>query len=125
MFPEGVVYEGVSPTPLFFRGESGANDSLLPTIDNLLQLPFPQNPLTVILKEFRKYRPRNHRAWLEWVLKESRETEFSLWANSWPKGQLLTLLVLDQVREFRDRHWRFTKEYIIKQTKHPVATGYI
>lgn len=30
---------------------------------------------------------------------------------------------IDQVREFRDRHWRFTKEYILKYSDHPVATG--
>lgn len=31
MFPNGVIYEGVSETPLSFRGESGANDSMVPT----------------------------------------------------------------------------------------------
>jgi indoleamine 2,3-dioxygenase len=31
--------------------------------------------------------------------------------------------LLDQNREFRSRHWKFTKEYIIKQSKHSVATG--
>ena len=29
MFPNGVVYEGVSEQPLQFRGESGANDSMV------------------------------------------------------------------------------------------------
>ena len=29
MFPNGVVYEGVSDEPLSFRGESGANDSMV------------------------------------------------------------------------------------------------
>jgi hypothetical protein len=29
MFPHGVVYEGVSLEPLSFRGESGANDSMV------------------------------------------------------------------------------------------------
>lgn len=29
MFPNGVIYEGVSETPLSFRGESGANDSMV------------------------------------------------------------------------------------------------
>jgi indoleamine 2,3-dioxygenase len=28
MFPKGVIYEGVSKTPQYFRGESGANDSM-------------------------------------------------------------------------------------------------
>ena len=31
--------------------------------------------------------------------------------------------LLDQIREFRERHWRFTKQYIIEFSKHPVATG--
>jgi indoleamine 2,3-dioxygenase len=29
MFPYGVVYEGVSDEPMSFRGESGANDSMV------------------------------------------------------------------------------------------------
>jgi indoleamine 2,3-dioxygenase len=29
MFPDGVQYEGVSPERRFFRGESGANDSMV------------------------------------------------------------------------------------------------
>lgn len=29
MFPNGVVYEGVSDEPMSFRGESGANDSMV------------------------------------------------------------------------------------------------
>jgi len=32
MFPNGVIYEGVSEEPLYFRGESGANDSMVPLI---------------------------------------------------------------------------------------------
>ena len=45
MFPNGVIYEGVDKEPTFYRGESGANDSIVPTCDNLLQL--------VILTDFR------------------------------------------------------------------------
>ena len=29
MFPNGVIYEGVSSDPRYFRGESGANDSMV------------------------------------------------------------------------------------------------
>lgn len=36
---------------------------------------------------------------------------------------VMYLALLDQVREFRDRHWKFTKEYILKFSAHPVATG--
>ena len=45
--------------------------------------------------------------------------------------QVIYLAIIDQVREFRARHWNFTKgkiiinktEYIIKHSTHPVATG--
>lgn len=33
MFPNGVVYEGVSDEPVHFRGESGANDSMVKRIN--------------------------------------------------------------------------------------------
>jgi len=38
-------------------------------------------------------------------------------------GKALYLYALDQVRDFRWRHWNFTREYIIKKTAHPTATG--
>lgn len=59
MFPKGVVYEGVSEEPTYYRGESGANDSIIPTCDNLFEMTalMPSNPLTEILKDFRTYRP--------------------------------------------------------------------
>ncbi len=65
MFPNGVVYDGVSDgQPLSFRGESGANDSMVPLMDNLLQIPMPDTPLTHILRDFRQYRFSNHRQFL-------------------------------------------------------------
>ena len=62
MFPNGVIYEGVSSEPVAYRGESGANDSIIPTVDNLLEIydQLPNNPLTEILTDFRTYRPLNH-----------------------------------------------------------------
>jgi indoleamine 2,3-dioxygenase len=38
MFPNGVLYEGVTDQATFYRGESGANDSIVPSADNLLQV---------------------------------------------------------------------------------------
>jgi indoleamine 2,3-dioxygenase len=39
------------------------------------------------------------------------------------ESAVLYLANVDRVREFRMRHWNFTKEYILKHTSHPVATG--
>lgn len=125
MFPDGVIYEGVSEEPLSFRGESGANDSMIPLLDNLLTLSLPSTPLTTILTDFRSYRPGNHRQFLAWVSAQSLQLDLKSFAldPTHPSSNLWYLRALDQVREFRWRHWCFTREYILKRTSHPTATG--
>lgn len=125
MFPRGVVYEGVSERPFRYRGESGANDSIIPTCDNLLQLyeRMPDNPLTRILRDFRKYRPVEHSRFLAKVHSRAGKAGVARFAMEDSSSALLYLRAVDQVRQFRTRHWSFTKEYIIKHSKHPVATG--
>lgn len=40
MFPNGVIYDGVLDNkPLYFRGESGANDSMVCPLPTLSPLP--------------------------------------------------------------------------------------
>jgi indoleamine 2,3-dioxygenase len=123
MFPNGVVYEGVSEEPLSFRGESGANDSMIPLCDNLLQVQMPDTPLTKILEDFRRYRPGNHREFLEYVHFKAREVGVRGYAMVEEESARRYLRVLDGVREFRRRHWCFTREYILRQTKYQRATG--
>ncbi|KAJ7664923.1 hypothetical protein B0H17DRAFT_951755 [Mycena rosella] len=123
MFPNGVVYEGVSDEPLSFRGESGANDSMIPLCDNFLQISMPSTPLTAILKDFRAYRPGNHREFLEYVYTRSRTLGVKEYALADSASASAYLRILNQVRDFRWRHWCFTREYILKKTAHPTATG--
>ncbi|KAL1593325.1 hypothetical protein SLS60_010933 [Paraconiothyrium brasiliense] len=76
-----------------------------------------------ILQDFRQYRPGNHREFLEAVrgcAEASGVKEFAL-AN--PISAALYLQALNEVRDFRWRHWCFTREYILKRTAHPTATG--
>eukprot|EP00835_Amoeboradix_gromovi_P003789 NODE_264_length_12431_cov_0.389556.p2 type:complete len:459 gc:universal NODE_264_length_12431_cov_0.389556:8393-9769(+) len=125
LFPNGVIYEGVDGNKHFYRGESGANDSIIPTMDNLLELTkeMPNNPLTMILQDFRSYRPIGHNEWLKWVDEKSKSLKVREYASEDPLSLLLYVEILDQVRDFRHRHWNFTKEYILKYSNHPVATG--
>ncbi|KAL2128873.1 hypothetical protein VTI74DRAFT_8516 [Chaetomium olivicolor] len=143
MFPDGVLYEGVEELGgkrVSFRGESGANDSMIPLVDNLLSIPMPQTPLTEILKDFRSYRPGEHRRFLEWVKKGGEDGGLKGWAlkldsqgedggsdvddaEEVRETRALWIKVLDQVRDFRWRHWCFAREYILKRTSHPTATG--
>ncbi|KAI1270389.1 indoleamine 2,3-dioxygenase-like protein [Xylariaceae sp. FL1019] len=136
MFPDGVVYEGINDgKPLSFRGESGANDSMIPLMDNFLQIQMPNTPLTEILNDFREYRPSNHRQFLAAVKQCSEELELRDYALAKPtpstdeekklliESRSLWIQLLNQVRDFRWRHWCFAREYILKQTSHPTATG--
>ena len=122
MFPDGVLYEGVSNEPQFYRGESGANDSIIPTSDNLFEVTknLPLNPLTEILKDFRSYRPRCHQDYLQWIEKEASEVKVRQFAEQDANSAgipvfilVLYLSNLDQIRQFRFRHWNFTKEYTL------------
>lgn len=123
MFPDGVLYQGVSSERLSFRGESGANDSMIPLLDNLLQIKMPSTPLTEVLQDFRSYRPGNHREFLEWVDQRAQDVGFRQFTQQSAVMSQLYLELLDQVREFRWRHWCFTREYILKQTTYSRATG--
>ncbi|KAI6784409.1 Indoleamine dioxygenase-like protein [Emericellopsis cladophorae] len=141
MFPEGVVYEGLNDgQPLSFRGESGANDSMVPLMDNMLQVPMPETPLTEILSDFREYRPSNHKAFLLYVKERSQAVglkDFALGLTTpsdtdedededgslLRESRSLWIQILNQVRDFRWRHWCFAREYILKRTSHPTATG--
>lgn len=113
MFPHGVIYEGVSPEPMSFRGESGANDSIVPLCDNLLQVAMPDTPLTRILEDFRQYRPGNHRDFLAFVRAKADSIGTREWAMRDPETAVLFLKFADLVREFRWRHWCFTREYVV------------
>lgn len=83
----------------------------------------PDTPLTKILQDFRSYRPGNHREFLEFVKAKSTQLSLKSYALQEPSSAALYLLILNQVRDFRWRHWCFTREYILKKTSHPTATG--
>jgi indoleamine 2,3-dioxygenase len=124
MFPNGVVYEGENDNkPMSFRGESGANDSMIPLLDALLQIPMPANPLTEILKDFRSYRPKPHREFLAAVRAEAETVQVRAYCSRDADAAVSYLKLLDHVRSFRWRHWLFTREYIIRRSSHPTATG--
>ena len=62
--PEGVIYEGVEDyngEPQLFRGETGAQSSIVPALDALLGVTHSNDPLREYLDEMRLYMPKEHR----------------------------------------------------------------
>jgi len=106
-----------------YRGETGAQDSIIPSVDNFLQLIYPENKLTEYLFDLRKYRPKDHQEYINFVGKSSNELNFKEYCYQDSYSCILLLKNLNCLRMFRKKHWNLTKKYIIENTKHPVATG--
>src|SRR6185295_9773943 len=66
-FFENVVYEGVVHAPLNFRGETGAQSSIMPTLVAFMKIPHRQSTLTDHLADMRRFMPCEHRALIDEV----------------------------------------------------------
>jgi indoleamine 2,3-dioxygenase len=66
--PNGLLFQGVSAyagQPQQFRGETGAQSSIVPCLDAGLGIAHAPDPLTVYLQEMRDYMPPRHRSFLQ------------------------------------------------------------
>lgn len=106
-----------------YRGETGAQDSIIPSIDSFLQLEYPRNKLTEYLFDLRQYRPKDHQEYINFVANSSNDLKFKEYCYKDSNSCILLLKNLNCLRMFRKKHWNLTKKYIIENTKHPVATG--
>ena len=106
-----------------FRGETGAQDSIIPSVDSFLDLEYPKNQLTEYLFDLRKYRPKDHQGYINFVKKSSKALEFKKYCFEDAVSCIYLLKNLNCLRMFRKKHWNLTKKYIIQNTNHPVATG--
>lgn len=68
--PDGVRYEGVDAyngLPQQFRGETGAQSSIIPSLDAALGIAHQDDPLRPYLMEMRDYMPPEHRTFIETI----------------------------------------------------------
>jgi len=125
MYPsESIIYNyGNKIEMKCFRGETGAQDSIIPSVDNLFQIKYPRNQLTEYLYDLREYRPKDHQAYIEYNAEMSKQVKLIDLIKTCPECSLSLLKNLNCIRLFRRKHWNLTKKYIIENTNHPVATG--
>lgn len=114
-FFEHVVYEDVETGPLDFRGETGAQSSIMPLLVALMKIPHRPSMLTNHLAAMRNFMPREHREVLEEVqamppLRPLAEKE--------PYNN-----VLEAMAAFREIHLGYANEYINKRVVDPRGTG--
>lgn len=128
LFGDGVIYEGVERfggEPQQFRGQTGAQDDIIPTVDVFSGvLPYyPDNELTQYLLDLRAYRPRVVRRFMEALDAQVAQTD--LWALMRTDPSCATILmgIVEQVHDFRNGHWQFVQRYIMATTRYATATG--
>ena len=124
IFPNGVTFEGVSSEPRYLRGQTGAQDDIIPTVDIFSGLIayYPENDLTRYLMDLRDYRPEPIRRFFAY-LTESCANIYSKIKNLNPDALIPLLGVIDEIYGFRDGHWQFVQKYIMANTKYARATG--
>lgn len=123
IFPNGVLYKGVSDTPQVYRGETGAQDSIIPSVDTAFGLSYPRNALTDYLFQMRKYRPYNHVAYVDDLKKKQEKHELKKFGLEDSYSTFLMLQNIHSTFAFRHQHWGMVKKYIMDNTKYPRATG--
>lgn len=112
---KGLVYEGeFNNKAQFFRGETGAQSSIIPFLDGVLGIYHTKDSLRHYLNEMRDYMPPEHRKMIEDV--ETR----SLAKNYISKSKILMRqynLCLEEIRKFRAMHLEYAASYIHKQAQ--------
>lgn len=128
LFGPGVVYQGVKKfgeRPMQFRGQTGAQDDIVPACDILLGIDdtYPTNDLTDYLRDLRQYRPPVVQKWFEDVRKDRNAVELDKFVASEPGIALIAAACVEQITLFRIGHWQFVQKYILAHTRHATATG--
>jgi len=117
----GLIYENqFNNKPQFFRGETGAQSSIIPFLDGALGIYHTKDNLRHYLNEMRDYMPPKHRTMIEDVENRSNAKFFI------DKSKSLTKLYnecLEEIRAFRAQHLEYAATYIHKQAQVSSSVG--
>ena len=127
-FFENVFYEATEQRPIAdsdghapamvrmnFRGETGAQSSIMPTLVSFMKIPHRPSMLTNHLADMRNYMPAEHRHVIEAV-------EAILSIRELADRQAYNA-VLEAMADFRAVHYGWAQEYINRWTDDPRGTG--
>jgi indoleamine 2,3-dioxygenase len=119
--PTGIVYEGVEEYAgkgQNFRGETGAQSSIIPALDATLGVTHAEDMLRSYLNEMRDYMPAKHRGFIEAVEAGPSIREFVLrHSQAHPTLRDLYNAAIDEVGKFRSTHLEYAHSYINKQSR--------
>ena len=115
--PEGLLYRGADGAPDIrraLRGETGAQSTIVPTLDALLGVPHAPDPLLAYLREMRDYMPPGHRAFLAAT---EAGPDLKGFASGRPALSALRDACLHWLELFRTTHLGFAASYIHEQAR--------
>lgn len=116
---EGIIYDGVAETggkPQSFRGQTGSQSTIVPSMDALLGIGHAADPLRTFLDELHIYRPPAHRTFVDEVRARSALRAFIQKSGS-PVLRELYNDCIAKLARFRTRHLEYAASYINKQGK--------
>ena len=119
--PDGLVYESCfDEKPQLFRGETGAQSSIVPTLDALLNVVHERDELREYLDEMKSYMPPSHRELIKFIEDTSKVKE------QVSRNKMLMELYDDCCQEisiFRSQHLRYAADYIHNQSTKSTLFG--
>lgn len=129
--PRGVIYEGVDAyagRPQQFRGETGAQSAIVPSLDAALGIGHKNDALRTYLMEMRDYMPPAHREFLASLEARGSVRPF---VESCARASLTGVYnaCVAGLERFRTLHLEYAGRYIFRQAQtdpknpHAVGTG--
>jgi indoleamine 2,3-dioxygenase len=119
--PSGILYEGVrayGSEPQRFRGETGAQSSIVPSLDAALGIMHKEDMLHTYLMEMRDYMPPAHRAFIAAVeAGASVRDHVAAHHKQLPDLGNNYNAAVEGLERFRSTHLEYAHSYIIKQSR--------
>ena len=119
----GLIYQGeFKNAPQYYRGETGAQSSIIPSLDGALQIKHTKDNLRHYLNEMKDYMPPKHRDFIHAL---ENQTQVKKIISSSQKLTEDYSNCLEEIRVFRALHLEYAATYIQKQAqiKNPFGRG--
>lgn len=119
---ENVEFEGIGNFNLL-KGETGAQSSILPSLDAALGVAHLETGLTKHIDEMRRYMPKRHREFIENLEKNKFVLRGFVKKSKNRKLKELYNNCLDNIYAFRNQHLEWADLYIKQKVDNPYGSG--
>jgi indoleamine 2,3-dioxygenase len=114
-FFENVIYDGVEMAPASYRGETGAQSSIIPALVAFMKIRHQPSMLMNHLSDMKRFMPAEHRSLL---------AEIAAMPDPKPLASAEPLnAVLEEMARFREIHFGWADLYIHQRVADPRGTG--